>query len=128
MAQALLKTTLKRCGCCSLLPPKDILRHCAMSVLVTSTDTVLLQTWRKPFTGTGAPKQLVALVLQASCTGWALAPVESPRCQQPQCDNAQSTTFLQQFERIASECDPSLHIYRYGEWNTHNTNRVLEDL
>ncbi len=62
LAKALLETTLKRCGAASLLPPKDILQHCTGSLTVTSAVSVLLlQTWRKPFAGTGAPKQRVTL-------------------------------------------------------------------
>ena len=67
----LLKTSLKRCGYTSLLPPKDILKHCTWSLSITSTVSVLLQTWRKRFAGTGAPKQRVTLKLQTSCAGWA---------------------------------------------------------
>ena len=35
-ALALLMTLLRRCGCTSLLPPKEILQHCSMSVSFTS--------------------------------------------------------------------------------------------
>ena len=41
-ALALLKTALKRCGCASLLPPKDILMHCTMSLAVTSSVEALV--------------------------------------------------------------------------------------
>ena len=65
----LLKTSLKRCGGTSLQPPKDIRRHCTGPLNVTSVVSVLLQTWRKPFAGTGAPKQRVTLELQMLCRG-----------------------------------------------------------
>ena len=68
---ALFETGLKGCGCCTLPPPKDILRHCMRLLLVMSTVTVLLQTWPKPFAGTGAPKQRATLTLQASYRSWA---------------------------------------------------------
>jgi hypothetical protein len=65
----LLKTTLKRFGGGSLLPHKDFLQHCTMPLAVTRTATVLLQTFRKPFAGTGAPKQRVMLTLHAIWRG-----------------------------------------------------------
>ncbi len=74
MAKALLETTLKRCGVTILLPPKDILRHCTWSLTVTSTVytvQVFARARRKPFAGTGAPKQRVTLELQTSCRAWA---------------------------------------------------------
>ena len=63
IAKVLIKTALKRCGGTSLLPHKDILQHCTLLLSVTSEVKVLLQTWRKPFAGTGAPKQRVTLEL-----------------------------------------------------------------
>ena len=68
---ALLKTALKRCVGSIFLPPKDILQDCSRLMTGTSTLKVLLKTWRKPFAGTGAPKQWVALKLHPSCRGWA---------------------------------------------------------
>ncbi len=71
MALALLMTKLKRGGCTGLLPPKDILGHCTWSLAVTGAVAVLLQTLRKPFAGTGAPKQRVTVTLQPICGCWA---------------------------------------------------------
>ena len=64
---ALLETMLKRYGGGSLLPPKDILRYCLISLNVTRTAAALLQTRLKPFAGTSAPKQRVALTLNSRC-------------------------------------------------------------
>ena len=58
-ALTLLETPLKRCGYTSLLRSKHILRQCSRSRSVTSTVKVLLQTWWKPFAGTGALLQRV---------------------------------------------------------------------
>ena len=69
MAMALLKTALKRCGGTSLLPPKDILQHCTVSLSVTSTVEAFAKTRPKPFAGTGAHKQRVTLTLQPLCRG-----------------------------------------------------------
>ena len=71
VAMALLETTLKRCGCTSLLPPKGIPLHCPMSVSVTSTVNAFAKTRRKPFAGTGAHKQWVTQTLQPLCRGCA---------------------------------------------------------
>ena len=71
MAMALLKTTLKRYGGTSLLPPKDILRHCTASLNVTSSVEAFVKTRRKPFAGTGAHKQRVILTLHPICRGCA---------------------------------------------------------
>jgi len=49
----------------------NILVHCTGSLNVTSAVSVLLQTWQKPFAGTGAPKQRVTQTLQPICRGWA---------------------------------------------------------
>jgi hypothetical protein len=45
MAMALLKTTLKRCGGTSLLLPKDILKQCTASLIVTTEVEAFLKTW-----------------------------------------------------------------------------------
>ena len=71
VALALLKTSLKRCGFTSLLPPKDILIHCSVSLPVTRKVDAFVETRRKPFAGTGAHKQRVALSLQTLCRGCA---------------------------------------------------------
>ena len=44
LVTALFETALKGCGCCTLPPPKDIMRHCMRLLNVMSTDAVLLQT------------------------------------------------------------------------------------
>jgi hypothetical protein len=64
-----LKTTLKRCGGSSLLPPKDILQHCTGSLFITITVSVLLETMPRQFDGTGARIQRVTPVLQPSWSG-----------------------------------------------------------
>ncbi len=81
MAMAVIKMTLKRCGCSSLLPPKDILKHCTGSLSVTSTVQVFARAGRKPFAGTGAPNQRVTLELQLlflTCVRDALSPLSPP--------------------------------------------------
>ena len=77
-AVALLKTSLKLCGCTSLLPPKDFLQHCSMSLTVTSSVEAFVKTRPQPFAGTGAHKQRVTLVLQMLCTGCARDDPPSP--------------------------------------------------
>jgi hypothetical protein len=59
MALGLIKTTLKRCDCSSLLPPKGILEHCTGSQPVSG---------KKPFACSGAPLQGVAFMLQTLCS------------------------------------------------------------
>jgi len=64
------QTAWKRRGGASLPPPQEIPWHCLVSLSVTRAVIVLLQTWPKPFAGTGTPKQWVTLQLQPSCRGW----------------------------------------------------------
>jgi hypothetical protein len=81
MAMALIKMTLKRCGCSSLLPPKDILKHCTGSLSVTSSVAVFARARRQPFAGTGAPNQRVTLELQLlflTCVRDAPSPLSPP--------------------------------------------------
>ena len=68
-ALALLETTLKRCGCSSLLPPKDILQHCTGSLAVTRKVEAFVKTRPKPFAGTGAQKQRVTMARESSGKG-----------------------------------------------------------
>ena len=58
MAKALLKAILKHFGGSSVLLPKEILPHCAMSLAVTMTHL---------FTGTSAPEQRVTAKLMICC-------------------------------------------------------------
>jgi len=66
-AMALLKTTLKRCGGGSLLPPKDILKHCTALLNVTTKVEAFLKTRPKLFAGIGARKQRVTMALRPLC-------------------------------------------------------------
>ena len=70
-SEALPKTTLKRCGCTSLLPPKDILMHYTGSLAVTRKGEAFVKTRPKPFAGSAAHKQRVTLMLQSICVGCA---------------------------------------------------------
>ena len=88
----LLKTSLKRCGGGGLLLPKGIFQHCSLSLAATSAVAVLLQTWRKAFAGTGAPKQRAKPTLQ---TTRAVCCVAKPYV---------SEVFIMHFARVKSIC------------------------
>jgi hypothetical protein len=64
VALALLMTTLKRCGCSSLLPPKGVLKHLVGSLSVTSKVSVFLQSYVASHLLAQAPMQQIALEVQ----------------------------------------------------------------
>ena len=68
MASASPKTSLKRCGCTSLLPPKESLKHCTTSRPVTMKVKAFVRTGPKPFFGTGALKQRVTVKIVLTVT------------------------------------------------------------
>ena len=65
LAEALLKAILKHFGGSSVLLPKEILAHCAVSLAVTRTHL---------FTGTSAPEQRVTGTLMMCCVEEAFIP------------------------------------------------------